>query len=382
MQINAGNGQLTRWIRERIGERTEKAMPFREYMEACLYHPEYGYYTSDRKKVGKDGDFYTSPAIGGIMGGLVAKALVKLMRQAWEAAERVRIVEWGAGTGQLAAQLMDELQAAYPDLYERLEYVIIEKSVYHSRMTLETLAKHDSHVRVTEASAWKAERYEQPTAVISNELLDAFAVHRVRRRGDFLMELYVGWDEGTESFFEAELPCTNTELTAYLEADGIRLLDGQTAELNLEAAKWIKEMVAAVGEGILLTIDYGDTAEECYAAHRMNGTLVCYRNHTAGDRPFEYAGLQDMTSHVNFTACIRAGSEAGVKESRLLTQKQFLLEAGILEMLQEHRSADPFGPEAKRNRAIRQLLLSDQLSELFKVLIQTIPPKVRRSFEG
>jgi SAM-dependent MidA family methyltransferase len=119
----------------------------------------------------------------------------------------------------------------------------------------------------------------------------------------------------------------------------------------------------------MIIIDYGAEEDELYAAHRMRGTLMCYRQHHAYDNPFIHVGEQDITSHVNFTACIDAASSAGFTGSKLQTQRDFLVEQGILEKLQAHFDLNPFGEAAKKNRAIRQLLLSDQMSELFKVLI-------------
>jgi SAM-dependent MidA family methyltransferase len=185
------------------------------------------------------------------------------------------------------------------------------------------------------------------------------------------MELHVGWNDA-QGFAELESPCRNNELFEYLQAGGIKLRDGQTAEINLEAPEWVRRRLEQLeaGAGMLLTIDYGDIAKELFAEHRMNGTLICYRRHVAVDEPYRNAGEQDMTAHVDFSACLRAGEHAGASRAKLMTQREFLVEAGILGLLQEHRSPDPFGQEARSNRAIRQLLLSDQMSELFKVLIQ------------
>ncbi|RAV19775.1 SAM-dependent methyltransferase [Paenibacillus contaminans] len=363
---------LVSYIKDRIAERPEAAVTFREYMEWCLYHASYGYYTSDKPKVGKSGDFYTSSAVGGIFGGLVARALSKLMGDEWKEGP-VRIVEWGAGTGQLALQLLDELQARFPGIYERLTYVAVERSRYHAERLLSLLEPHRGHVQTMEPDQWLAEQVQTDgpgIAVISNELLDAFAVHRIRRRNGELYELHVGWDDEKDCFKEKELPCNNEDVLHYITEERIRLAEGQTAEVNLDASRWLERTAAAVGNGVLITIDYGDAAEELYSPHRMNGTFVCYRNHLALDDPYRFAGEQDMTAHVNFSALIRSGKQAGLADWKLMTQKQFLLEAGILELLMEHASTDPFGPEARRNRAVRQLLLSDQMSELFKVLIQ------------
>jgi SAM-dependent MidA family methyltransferase len=154
--------------------------------------------------------------------------------------------------------------------------------------------------------------------------------------------------------------------------------EGQVAEINLHAAQWIRTVGDAIHDGRTIIIDYGAEANELYAAHRMRGTLMCYRRHQAYDNPFIYAGEQDITAHVDFTACIDAASTAGFTSTKLQTQRDFMVEQGILEKLQNHFDLNPFSEAAKKNRAIRQLLLSDQMSELFKVLILTKDKRLLR----
>ncbi|GIP36376.1 class I SAM-dependent methyltransferase [Paenibacillus sp. J2TS4] len=364
-----GNLRLIDWIRSRMSEGPHKAISFKDYMKECLYHPEYGYYMSDKAKIGKDGDFYTSASVGGIMGIMMARLLSKLSRQ-WQG-RPIDWVEWGGGEGQLAKQILDEVQQSNPGLYKQLTYIVVEKSRNHSQSQKERLAPHSSVVRFMDEEQWWREGSRKQTIILSNELLDAFPVHRVRRFNGRVEEQWVYWDEGQERLASCWQPAADPRLVRYLKRENIHLSDGQTAEINLEADDWIRLQAARLEEGSLVTVDYGDLAEELYSPHRMNGTLMCYRNHAAMDQPLEYPGEQDLTAHVNFTACIRAGVEEGIEEWNLMTQKQFLVEQGILELLQNHSGSDPFGPEARRNRAVRQLLLSDQMSELFKVLIQT-----------
>ena len=100
----------------------------------------------------------------------------------------------------------------------------------------------------------------------------------------------------------------------------------------------------------------------------MNGTFLCYRNHIAIDDPYHQLGEQDMTAHVNFEWCKEAAEQSGFQQIELMTQKQFLLDQGIMQWLQEHDGKDPFSATARNNRSIRQLLLSDGMSELFKIM--------------
>lgn len=362
--------ELEAVIRRRISAHPAGAIPFRDYMELCLYHAELGYYMQPREKIGKAGDFYTASNIGGVLGEALA---FYIARQARSLTGPVEIVEWGAGTGRLAAQLLDSFREHFPELYGRLQYTAVEKSPWHQASQRENLRSHWHLVRQLtpeEAAGAGGSSGQAGCFVLSNELLDAFPVHRLRQRKEMLMELHVGWDEAGGGFRELEWPCGNPALADYLRDSGIELADGQTVDISLKAAEWLGERLRQLESGELITIDYGDRAGELFGNHRMNGTLLCYKSHLASENPYIYAGEQDMTAHVDFSACIRAGIHAGIADWRLMTQKEFLLESGVLERLVSHDGRDPFSPAARRNRAIRQLLLSDGMSELFKVLIQ------------
>lgn len=355
-------------VRRKIDAGSLAAITFRDYMELCLYHPQWGYYMQPREKIGKAGDFYTASNIGGVLGEALAYYIA---RQADSLTGPVCMMEWGAGTGRLAAQLLDGIREHFPELYLRIHYIAVEKSPWHQQSQKQQLADHLHIVRQwTPEEAVEAGGAGQADFLLSNELLDAFPVHRLRQRNQALMELYVGWDVSAGGFHELELPCADEALIRYLRDSGIELADGQTADISLEAPLWLGERLGELKSGELITIDYGDTALELFGTHRMNGTLLCYKNHLAGENPYIYAGEQDITAHVDFSACIRSGIQAGVNRWQLMTQKEFLLESGVLERLVSHDGRDPFSPASKRNRAIRQLLLSDGMSELFKVLIQ------------
>jgi SAM-dependent MidA family methyltransferase len=367
MPVEIGNGPLVQIICRQIAASSCKAISFRDFMELCLYHPVYGYYTNSRPKVGKDGDFYTSSALGGILGEMLASHIIQ-----WNEGQvtAFQFIEWGGGNGQLARQILDSLQHQSPAIYEQIRYKMIEKSDFHQALQRKALLPHADAVAWLTEAEWRQMESGKRTIIFSNELLDAFPVHRLRQRNGQLYEIYIGWDADNKTFVEQHKAYSEGPLLDYLQLDGIILREGQTAEINLAAQQWMTEMLQWLEEGSLITIDYGDIAAEIYAAHRMNGTLLCYRKHQAADEPLQHVGYQDMTAHVNFSACIQAGIRCGVTDWKLQTQREFLVEAGVLKLLQEDGGQDPFSTVAKRNRAIRQLLLSDQMSELFKVLQQ------------
>jgi SAM-dependent MidA family methyltransferase len=365
--------KLQEIIIERIKQSSEKAITFRDYMELCLYHPKFGYYCSEKEKVGKKGDFYTSSSIGGLFGEVLAQYIATQVCVG--GSSRVfTYVEWGGGNGSLAKQLLDELQAAYPDVYERIRYISVELSSHHRLLQADKLSEHHAagHVQWMDEREWLSCGPWPDTIVCSNELIDAFPVHRIQMVGNEPMEIKVEWDEEKACFREKRFTIQeDNPLRAYIRQLNVPLYHHQRLEVNLEAMQWIKRVGQAIRNGQLITIDYGACAEELVAEYRMNGTLMCYRNHTAADNPYFSPGVQDITAHVNFSALAQAGLEVGLDSQTLLTQKQFLVGNGLLDKLQNTNSTDPFTSAARRNRAVRQLLLSDQMSELFKVLIQT-----------
>lgn len=363
-----GNQELIRKIRKHIISNTNQLISFRDFMEMCLYDAEHGYYTRTADKIGKQGDFYTSANIGGLIGEMIARYAVQQI----PVEIPLRLVEWGAGTGAIAVQALDWVQQAWPDRYVQLKYTIVEISPHHREAQREALRQHAKVVTILSPEEWReTDQYEPGTFVFSNELLDSFPVHRVRQKDSELFEIHVDWDDPKGSFVEVDVLCQNESIHTYIRESGVKLREGQVAEINLAAPLWVEARLRELKQGTLLTIDYGHEIAELFAEHRMNGTLMAYHRHQGHDDPYLHIGEQDLTSHVDFTACMRAGKIAGLASQKLITQREFLVEAGILQQFQQLISSDPFSAEAKRNRAIRQLLLSDQMSELFKVLIQT-----------
>ncbi|MGO4549117.1 class I SAM-dependent methyltransferase [Paenibacillus sp. 2TAB23] len=345
---------------------------FLDYMRACLYDPYYGYYRSGQARVGKQGDFYTSSGIGTILAEVLAgyaHAYSKTLN------EPIHLIEWGAGTGRLSVQMT----AAYRKnrmATGNFRPILIEDHPGHreaARLAFTEMNMTDLDP-IIEASddAWGASWLREPALVVANELLDAFPVRRVARMNGQLIELGVAGDAET-GFFEVQMPIQDNRINDWLVRDGIVLKEGQRTEIHADTAGFLMELSKVLARSRLIIIDYGHEAAEYAAEHRMEGTLLCYWRHTVGDNPYVRAGEQDITSHVPFTFIRNEAEENGWKVKDYMTQKQFLLENGVLELLQNHHNPDPFSVEARKNRAIRQLLLSDQMSESFKVMILDKP---------
>ncbi|MBO7743863.1 SAM-dependent methyltransferase [Paenibacillus sp. MWE-103] len=353
------------------------AMTFRDYMAMCLYDERDGYYRAGGVRVGRAGDFYTSSAIGTIMGGKLAGYAAKL---AGSQGLPVTVVEWGAGTGALGQHMLAAWEAGRPGRSPEA-YWLVDGSPAHLAEARRRLGEGTGmaggpavkYMTPGEAeAALCASADDRFVVVIANELLDAFPVHRVVLRGGILRELGVaeaaeGEGDG-EAFVYAEMALSDDRLEAVLRRDGITLREGQILEVNLAAEAWLADMAARMARGCLVLVDYGHEARELAAPHRMRGTLLCYKEHVARDEPLLDPGGQDMTAHVNFTACMAAAAAAGWERVYYDTQKQFLVDEGVLADFAPHDGTDPFGEAARHNRAIRQLLLSDAMSETFKVL--------------
>lgn len=345
---------------------------FAEYMELCLYYPDAGYYMRSAPKLGKCGDFYTSAHIGGVMGSCIAARLKK-------AAEDPRLpqdgpfalVEWGGGDGRLAEAVLNELASAAPDFYKNIEFLSVESSPYHRELQRSRLQRHEERlagiVPPADEAVWRT-LATRTTLLYANELLDAFPVHRLRRERGEWRELVVGWDDAAGAFQEQTAPIGDTRIAPWLEKHSITGEEGQTIEVGLAAMDWIATLGAKLQSGFVLLADYGDDTGGLIAPNRMNGTVLAYRNHRASTDLYDCPGRQDVTAHVNFEWCVETAAQAGFTGVNVTTQKQFLLEQGILRRLQNHSGADPFSPQARTNRAIRQLLLSDGMSETFKVM--------------
>ena len=349
-------------VKHKILQSPEQRISFASYMDTCLYAPEVGYYTSDRIKIGKDGDFYTSSNIGSVMGEMLAQSIIRIVHDRASQEQSLLLIEWGGGTGRLAAQVLDELKATNESLYEKTSYYTAEKSPYHRAILMEQLANH--HERVISDLDDIDERFY--VLGWANELFDAFPCRRFRRGSQTLEEMYVGWDSGMPYAIWVEVdPACAMSLASVWET----LQPYQQFERIVGLEEWFRQLEELIHIDSLMIIDYGAEQEELLAPHRMNGTFICYHNHQAADEPFLYPGEQDMTAHVDFTQVRQLACASGFTNVRVVSQKQFLLEAGLLDRIQAHAVLDPFHPVVKRNRAIRQLLLSDQMSELFKVCI-------------
>ncbi len=356
--------ELTLQLQQQID--SAAGITFAKFMEQALYHPEYGYYTAERERIGKKGDFFTSSSVHSCFGRLIARQL----EQMWQLLGRgdFVIVEQGAGEGHLCLDILDALSETAPEFYDYLEYRLIEISPDNRQRQEELLQHHLSSGRVTWCEL--ADMQEIQGCFISNELLDAFPVHLIEKHAGELREIYVVNKDGC--FSEELRPLSSSSIEEYFQSVNIEPAEGNRCEVNLAAGDWMSQVAGALQRGFVLTIDYGYLAEELYAPYRHAGTLLCYHQHQTNENPYQRVGGQDITAHIDFTSLQKVGEQYNLETLYFGQQYQFLMGLGFLEMLieLESRETDPAKAQALRMNLKTLILPEGGMGESFKVLIQ------------
>lgn len=327
---------------------------FARYMELALYAPGLGYYAAGATKFGFAGDFTTAPELSTLFGRTLARQVRQVLDETGG-----DVLEFGAGSGKLAADLLLEL--------ERLgtlpaRYLILELSAELQARQFDTLAARAPHL--AERVSWlQALPGTFSGVMLGNEVLDAMPVHIVVRRAGMLLERgVVAQDDG---FAWSERPCESAVLRSI--ADKLALPDGYLTEINLAAPAFVVSLAERLARGAMLFIDYGFGRSEYYHPQRAQGTLMCHYRHHAHDDPFLHPGLQDITAHVDFSAIADAGTHAGLDLLGYATQAHVLINCGITALLGGVSPADAAAYLPLANQAQR-LLSPAEMGELFKVI--------------
>jgi len=333
-------------------------MSFARFMELALYAPGLGYYSGGSQKFGQAGDFVTAPEISPLFGRTLAAQVAQFMAHSGP-----DILEPGAGTGALAADLLLELE----DMGQLPEhYWILELSGDLRQRQQATLSRRAPHLlpRVS----WLDELPQAFSGVVlANEVLDAMPVHRVHWTEAGIFDQGVSLDEAG-NFVWQDRPATGALLAA---AEKLPVVAPYVSEINLAARAWIAEWARILGRGVLILIDYGFPEREFYHPQRNQGTLMCHYRHHAHGEPFHRPGLEDITAHVDFTAVVEAGVSAGLDLLGYGSQGQFLLNCGLTRMLERHTPPEgTAGSHYLRLASGAQKLISpSEMGELFKVMI-------------
>ncbi|MGQ9698679.1 MAG: class I SAM-dependent methyltransferase [Armatimonadota bacterium] len=317
-----GEPGLEQYLASIIAQRGR--ITFEEFMDAALYHPQYGYYAAPVLRVGRDGDYITSPEVGPAFGHCLARRLLRLSREL--ALASAEIVEVGGGSGRLCR---DILLAAKSIGLDVRRYTLVEPNQFLVGMQTRLLEEAGMVGRVRWADALDELPAQTVTGfVVANEVIDALPVHRVVTDRGSLKEVYVTFEGGV--FREALGEPSTPEIAEYLFAQNIVLGEGQWAEINLRAKRWLEQASRALKLGAVVIIDYGYPAAELCSARFAEGTLLCYYKHSTTRNPYLRIGRQDITAHVDFSALERWGAAMGMSADPLMTQREMLLQEGIL----------------------------------------------------
>src|SRR5574343_979057 len=332
-------------------------LPFSRFMEGLLYAPGLGYYTAGARKFGAAGDFVTAPGMTGLFGQALAQQVAQVM-----AVSVPSVLEIGAGTGRLAADLLLEL--------ERLgqlptEYCILDLSAdlrERQQATIATAAPHLlARVRWLDALPTRFSG-----VVVANELLDAMPADIVAWQETGIAVRGVGLDDAG-GFVWADRPASGALLAAAEEIGAqCQLPPGFESEISLAVRAWAAEWGHRLDCGALLLIDYGFPRREFYHPQRGRGTLMCHYRHHAHPDPFYLPGLQDVTVHVDFTSVIASAHATGLDLLGYTSQGQFLLNCGILDQLAGIPNGTP--EYIRATGAVNTLLMPHEMGELFKVI--------------
>lgn len=346
--------RLTQLLREEIAAH-EGWIGFSRFMELALYAPGLGYYSGGATKFGADGDFVTAPEISPLFGRTLARQVAQIL-----SVDGGEVLELGAGTGQLAVQLLTEL-ARLDQLPER--YLILEVSAHLRQVQQETLANR-LPAELLQRVDWLDTLPDSIQGVmVANEVLDALPVHLVYWAGSGIQERGVVWQD--DGFAWLDRPLSESGLLA--RAKALACVPGYLSELCPAATALVASLAERLEQGVMLWVDYGFPRREYYHPQRTTGTLMChYRQQAHGD-PFLYPGLQDITAHVDFTAIAEAGIAAGMTLAGYATQAQFLVNCGLTDLLAEVSPGDvaaylPLASQAQK------LISPAEMGELFKVM--------------
>lgn len=355
-------------LRERI--KLEGPITFHNWMSAALYDPANGYYCrSDRKRWGREGDYRTSPERSSLFAATFARYVARLYDEAGKPLS-LTIVEYGAGDGQFAVALLAALENYFPHIFEVTQYVVNDLSLHSQAVAQKRLLEFADRVSFSSVQAIQTDF----GIVISNELLDAFSVHRVKMEAGHLREFHV--DLSTDGEFAWTLAAPSTpRLGQYFEDLGIELGEGQIAEVNLEIKPWLEEVAQWLPHGFVITVDYGAEISELHPANaadpRYFGTLRSFQRHQIMDSVLSQPGEQDITSTVNWSYVKHVGTEIGLKVVEHTGQDKFLLAAGLLEQLEIElkRHADE-AEKLRLSNAALEMILPTRMGAHFQVLVQ------------
>ncbi len=325
-------------------------LDFDRFMNLALYAPGLGYYVAGAHKLGKGGDFVTAPELSPVFSYCVARQCAEVINTIPVA----EILELGAGSGKMALAILSELERlnALPKHYFILE--LSPDLQERQRRLFEQTAPH-----FLERVRWLNELPQIKGIILANEVLDAMPVRRFKQAAE-LQEYFVG---SSGSDLQWQLMPATVELQTTVAELGLELAVGYESEINLQLQPFIQSLAASLEQGLLLLIDYGFTRQEYYHPERSMGTLMCHYQHQAHEDPLILLGIQDITTHVDFSAVAEAATAAGLEVAGFANQATFLINAGLSDYVSALNPNELL--------AVKQLVLPSEMGELFKAMALT-----------
>ncbi len=329
------------------------SISFADYMQICLYEPGLGYYSAGCEKFGPGGDFTTAPLIS----PLFAQCLGQQCQEVLQTLAPSNILELGAGNGKLAQDILDFL-AKHQQLPDT--YFILEVSAQLQQQQQKTLQKSEHIDRIKWISALPQ---DFNGIILANEVMDAMPVELFHLNENGNHQLVVS-QKNEEFCWQLSSP-RSTHLKTQIDKIAKTLpkdvrSSGYTSEFNTNLSPWIKSLASCLARGVILLIDYGFPEAEYYHPQRSTGTLMCHFQHHAHSHPLIYPGIQDITSHVDFTEVAAAATDNDLKILGYCSQGAFLLALGLLEKVNQKDF------EAKQQ--VKRLTMPHEMGELFKVI--------------
>jgi SAM-dependent MidA family methyltransferase len=364
IEIVPDTSVLAEQLREHI--KREGPITFREWMRTALFDPVAGYYCKTGQTIwGREGDYRTSPERSDLFAATFARYFARLYHVLGDP-QSLSIFEMGGGAGHFAVGVLQTLQMYFPRVYAATRYVFDEISGPARTAARKRLISFLDRVEF----AGLDDREVDPGIVFSNELLDAFPVHRVCLIEGELCEYYVTL--GSDEQFEwLTGPPSTFKVAEYLKKHDICLREGQVVEVNLEIELWLANVAAKLRRGYLITVDYGGDAAELYSSgERRQGTLRGFHRHAFVENLLAAPGEHDLTSTINWPALRTTGESCGLTTVEFCRQDKFLIDAGLLDQLTVQSRDISEAERISLSTAAREMILPNGMAASFQVLVQ------------
>ncbi|KQL33835.1 hypothetical protein AN960_19475 [Bacillus sp. FJAT-25509] len=342
----------------------EGFITYEQFISLVLYDLEKGYYQMENEKIGRKGDFYTSSSVGSVYGEVIAASFCRFVKN--KLIEPF-FVEVGGGNGRFASSFLSYCEKKEPEIYRNLTYYMIDASQYHRKLQIELLANHLNCKYFS--NILEIEQIKNGM-VFSNELFDALPVRVVEFNQNEWLEVVILIDE-LNNLKENLVKIQDDKISDFLRRNNFVGTNGQRVEIPVGMKKVYDLLQSKISKGIILTVDYGFTREEWDAPHRIKGSLRGYYKHEMKSNILENLGHMDITTHIHWDELKMFGLQNHIENLYFSSQREAILDFGILNWLIPHAQSNPFSSEYKQNRAVQSLIMPGGISDSFQWLLQT-----------